>query len=921
MPVVPDASVASGGQPPLSPPPPLTLLQTTIDLSGRPAPQRLALEGGCLVLRGDAPEGRYREWPLRQIRGFQIEPSLGSCFLEARIDQRWVDLLRCPGDVQPELAELVQRLDKLCNEETSAGRSADSTEEARRALAAWASGRGRGDERSGSWQHAGRLLAIFRPFRGAALLLLALSLAAVAVDIAPPMLQGLLVDHVLKANVPLGQYGQLLLLLAGIVAGLLLFRIVGTLLGIWKGYLSSRIGTSLTAELRNALVKKLNELPLAYHDRNQVGMLMSRVAYDTETLHTLLYHMTSGLLLQGLQMAGIGVAMVYLNPKLALVTLLPMPLILACSWYFTSFLNPRHQHYWDAVGKQASALTGMLSGIRVVKAFVQEDREVERFHGSSRRLRDSRQTVDFSTTVFSSMMGFLFALGGLAVWYIGGRDVLFGQMTIGSLMAFFGYLAMFYTPLTSITESTTWFSNFFVAARRMFEVLDVPSEEQDERPAAAVPAGRAGVEFQHVWFGYDKQRPVLEDITFGIEPGQMVGVVGRSGSGKSTLVSLIGRLYEADAGRILVGGVDVCQLSARALRRRIGMVPQEPFLFRGPLAANITYGNSEAAPEEILRAAHDADAHDFILRKPLAYQTQVGDGGGGLSGGERQRLSIARALLFDPAILILDEATSSVDAESERAICDALRRSSRNRTTIAVAHRLSTLKDADRLLVFDQGRLIEQGTHDELLAREGIYRTLLRLQWNLSEHARLDDAAGRADRDGDGRRTAAELRWLEPSAVRLEADETGGLRVVEGRASHADVFAVRAFPGCYDEEYLSLRRRERSGHEVELGLVRRLADWPTSAADAVRRSLQRRYLLRPIREIRQVRTRGNQLLLSVVTDGGPARLELGKPGEGVQDYGANGMLLRDLQGNYYVIHDRSALPRHQRRSLALYFGD
>ena len=257
-------------------------------------------------------------------------------------------------------------------------------------------------------------------------------------------------------------------------------------------------------------------------------------------------------------------------------------------------------------------------------------------------------------------------------------------------------------------------------------------------------------------FGYDRSRPVLEDISFTIEPGEMVGVVGRSGSGKSTLVSLIGRLYQCDAGQIRIDGIDVRQANPRQLRRQIGMVPQEPFLFRGSVAANITYGNGQATPEQVLLAARNADSHEFIMRMPFAYETQLGEGGSGLSGGERQRLSIARALLFDPAILILDEATASVDAESERAICQAIRRWARRRTTIVIAHRLSTLQGADRLLVFDQGRLVEQGTPAELLDQGGLYSTLASIQYNLSESRRRFESAAGGDAARDIAETAAE---------------------------------------------------------------------------------------------------------------------------------------------------------------------
>lgn len=800
-----------------------------------------------------------------------------------------------------------------------------------------------------------RIVKMMSPLRGSIFLLLALAVVAVVIDLVPPKLQGVLVDRVLQAENPRGSMEQLLSFLLAIVAGLLVIRVVATLTAIWKGYISSRVGTGLTASLRNALVQKLTELPLSFYDKNQVGMLMSRVAYDTETLHTLVHHMTSGLLLQLFQLVGIGIMLVWINPRLALVTMLPMPLIIAGSWYFLRYLNPRHHHYWEAVGKQASALTGMLSGIRVVKSFVQEDRELERFCDCSGRLRDSRQTVDVSTATFSALMGFLFTLGHLAVWYIGGRAVLFGEMSLGDLIAFFMYVAMFYTPLTSITEATTWFSTFFAASERIVQVLDAPGEATEPDCPRREHRIQGRIEFRGVSFAYQPNRPVLQDVNLTIEPGQMIGIVGRSGSGKSTLVSLIGRFHEIGQGNILIDGIDLGELNTRQLRRQIGIVLQEPFLFRGPVAANIAYADADAAPEQILRAAKYSDAHDFIMRMPFAYETQLGEGGRGLSGGERQRLSIARALVFEPAILILDEATASVDAQTERAIRDALARFSRGRTTIVIAHRLSTLQDADRLIVFDQGRVIEQGTHDELLARGGLYSTLVSIQMNLKENRRRVQSVAAAASLGEGSFSMNEfgdeqgyldslpldqgdseeesigadedafrdlqIQWLEPENVAIEGEPQGMLHVVRDGQSYRGVYAVPAFPASYPRHYISLRHREALGEEVELGMIDRLDAWPERARNALLCSLGRRHLLRPIREIRRVHTLGQRLDFSVETESGPAKFQLENPGENVQAFGDRGLLLLDTQGRYYVIPNRHALPNHQQRLLALYFGD
>ncbi len=817
-----------------------------------------------------------------------------------------------------------------------------------------------------SWHTTKRLYWLLRPFWGTVCLLLLLSLLAVAVELVPPLLQGRLVDLLVRAESAMMTPGPALWSLTWIVAGLLVIRVAATLVGIYKGKAANRVGASLTAYLRNLLVERLSFLPLAFHNRNQVGALMSRVAYDTETLHTLVFHMTGGLLLQSLQLGGIGAMLFYLNPKLALVTLLPMPLIAAGSWYFTRYLQPRYNHYWEAVGKQAGGLTGMLTGIRVVKTFAQEEREITRFNRASQYLCNARQTVDGSIVTFTSVMGFVFASGGLAVWYIGGRDVLFGKMSLGSLVAFLAYLAMFYAPLSSIAESMSWFSSFFASVDRIFGLLETPMEgsrqraegsSQSKQPKAApsLPTAycpqptnsRGGVEFRNVSFAYDKTKPVLKDVSFCVEPGEMVGIVGRSGSGKSTLVSLIARLYETGSGKVFVGGVDNSQVSPRELRRHIGMVQQEPFLFRGSVLENIAYGNTSAEPEEILLAARQADAHGFIMRQPFAYETQLGEGGAGLSGGERQRLSIARALLIDPDILILDEATASIDAESERAICAAIRRFSRRRTTIAIAHRLSTLRSADRLLVFDQGHLVEQGSHDDLMAADGLYASLVRLQYSSGPVEDIEEegtslpwlepaeteisrqnAEGRGQRaEGGGQTKQPQAASSLPTAYCLPpARDEASLTVSIGGKRYENVVAAPCFPATRPDSFISVRRLEDDGRETELGIIRSLSAWPLAARAAVAASIANRQVLEHVQSIGQMQTRGSLLEMRVATRQGNKTILLDKSGDANnnftwQSYGRRGFLLTDTTGSRFIISDCSTLPKHQQQLLSLYFGE
>lgn len=878
----------------------------------------------------------------QQLEGCRIEPAIGSLFLQVRIGGLWRDLARCTNRHRADAAKLAEKLDYWARrgEFPLDGTASEAQISNRRWF--WSLFSRSGRRRS----IFPRIWGIIRPYRWAALTLALLSLLIIGIGLVPPILEKILVDQVLDVKKPVTRTEDLLLLLAAIVGGLLSVRVASAVIDVWKGRVAGRVGAVLTADLRTRLVRKLHDLPVAYHDRNQVGMLMSRVAYDTEVMHTLVHQTSSGFLLQLLQLVGIGVMLFWLNPKLALFTMLPMPLVIAASWYFSRYLHPRHHHYWEAVGKQAAALSGMLSGIRVVKSFTQEEREYERFRVASGRLRDSRQNVDASTAAFAAGITFLFAVGQLIVWYVGGREVLAGSMTLGSLMAFLAYLWMFNAPLRTLAESTSWISNFYTASQRVFELLDTPNDIADPEPAITPEPFRGAIRFEHVTFAYGDGEPVLRDIDFEIRPGQMIGIVGRSGSGKSTLVSLIGRMYDPQHGRVVVDEVDVREMSRHDLRQRIGIVLQDPFLFRGSIAANIVYGRPEAAPEQILQAARAAYAHDFILRGPFAYDSQVGEGGSGLSGGERQRISIARALLYDPRILILDEATSSVDTESERAIQEALRDFAKGRTTIAIAHRLSTLRDADRLLVFDRGRLVEQGTHDELLARGGVYSSLVQIQTSLRRGVRqlqsagvttggggasphdavtLDlgtDAAlfGADDEGGESEPPAERLRWLDPATARLTWEEPDGLRLEEEGAVHSSLRAMYCFPASHPEGFISLRRLDPLGGDVEVGLIRLLTDWPEPAQEAVRRSLNRRYLLRQITEIRGVRTAGDRLEIAVETETGPATFRLDPRGDALQTYGRNGRLLIDIDQNYFVIPDLDALPRRQRRLLALYLG-
>ena len=369
-----------------------------------------------------------------------------------------------------------------------------------------------------------------------------------------------------------------------------------------------------------------------------------------------------------------------------------------------------------------------VSGIRVVRAFGQQRSEVDRFADANVDTRDYETHAEMIWATYYPPLMFAVQLGTLIVWYVGGLNIIGGTMTFGTLVAFHAYLGMFYEPLRYISPLINWASRSMTAAERLFEVIDSQPEQLDDGNLKTMPNITGEVKFHNMTFGYDSHKPVLRDINLHVKPGEMIGLVGHSGAGKSTLINLICRFYTPDSGRLEIDGEDIKEIDLKDLRRQIGVVLQEPYLFSGTIAENIAYAHPDATMEDIITAAKAANAHEFIVKFPDGYDTEVGERGGRLSGGERQRISIARAILHNPRILILDEATSSVDVETEKKIQQAIDRLVQNRTTFAIAHRLSTLRNADRLFVIEKGKGVECGSHEELMAQKGIYYKLVETQ-------------------------------------------------------------------------------------------------------------------------------------------------------------------------------------------------
>jgi ATP-binding cassette subfamily B protein len=570
-----------------------------------------------------------------------------------------------------------------------------------------------------------RLWRFARPYKGALLLGFVLTLASTAAALVAPYLTMPLMDNVLipfQNGMPI-DYRLVKIYLGGLLASSLLAWVLGWGRTYILAWVSERIG----ADLRTTTYQHLQTLPLQYFGGKRTGDLISRISSESDRICIFLSLHLLDFATDVLMIAMTAAILVSINPWLAVATLLPLPFII----WMIHLVRDRLRRGFEKVDRIWSEITNVLAdtipGIRVVKAFAQEKREVARFREANNRNLAVNDRVNTLWSLFSPTVTLLTEFGLLVVWAYGIWLVSEDQITVGVLTAFLTYISRFYIRLDSMSRIVSFTQKAAAGAKRIFDILDHVSTVPEPANPRRIEHVKGRIELRNVGFRYGN-RSVMRGINLDIAPGEMIGLVGHSGSGKSTLVNLICRFYDVSQGAILLDGVDIRTLSIPDYRRHIGLVLQEPFLFFGTIAENIAYGKPQAGRQEIIAAARAANAHEFILRLPHGYDSLVGERGQALSGGERQRISIARALLIDPPILILDEATSSVDTATEKEIQKALDNLVRGRTTISIAHRLSTLRQADRLVVLDKGEIVEVGGHDELMARNGAYYHLYQAQ-------------------------------------------------------------------------------------------------------------------------------------------------------------------------------------------------
>lgn len=580
-----------------------------------------------------------------------------------------------------------------------------------------------------------RVVSYFKPYKGRLAVMVLCYLATAALNLVWPYLSGtILYDKVLakdetflkQLNLPAGRF---LTALAVLVVVMVLTKVLTQAVGILQGVFTAQIASEVMAKLKSQVFNSMGKLSISFFTKRQTGGLMTRVSDDADEI--------SGFFIDGIPYFFINVGtiiatcviMFILSPILALASIILMPIL-----FFISYqLLPRLWHFYGkrhrANRRLNSQMNENFTGARVVKAFGQEEQEMNRFTKNNGRVRDAELDVARFDCQFSALYYLVEDFLTFLVWAVGAALIICGSdMELGLLITFSGYVGQLKWPLEFMSRIFRWYTNAMNSAQRMFEIIDAVPEVKEVPEPVRPDSFRGEIELKHVTFGYEPNKPILKDVSFRVEAGEVLGIVGRSGAGKSTLVNLISRLYDAGEGEVLVDGINVKQYGFRELRKNVAMVSQETYIFMGTVAENIAYARPDATREEIIRAAVQASAHDFICKMPQGYDTILGPSNRALSGGEKQRISIARAILADPKILILDEATSAVDTETELAIQKSLERLEKGRTVLSIAHRLSTLRNATHLIVIDDGRVTESGTHAELMAKKGTFYKLSELQ-------------------------------------------------------------------------------------------------------------------------------------------------------------------------------------------------
>ncbi len=548
-----------------------------------------------------------------------------------------------------------------------------------------------------------------------------LSVAATALSLAPPYITKIMVDDVIPSKNSS--------MLVTVLAALLAIYILQYIMNGFRSYKLRLTGDRITLNLKKDIYEKAQYLPLSFYDKISTGSVINRVNSDAAVIQTFIMKITQEAVVQAFTLVGLIIIMFGMSWKLAVFSLIPVPIVVIAGRLFGKIIGPKYMRLWRRSASISTVLANSIPGVRVIKAFTNEKETISKFQRYCDEWYKEDKKLAVPSSVFPSLITFLVTCGSIVVWFLGGQMVITGNsdISLGLLVSFVSYATMFYTPINFFANMSDSYQNTLASAEKILEIVD--AEPENDFGKGNKPERIKGkIEFKNVNFAFDRSKKVLSNINLTIEPGDIVGIVGTTGSGKSTLINLLMRYYDDYDGEILIDGENIKNVDMKYYRDSIGYVQQEPLMFRDTIFNNIAFGSGRVHVEQVIHAAEVANAHGFISKLPDAYDTMLGERGVGLSGGERQRVSIARAVLKNPSILIFDEATAAVDSETEHLIQGAIERLISGRTTLMIAHRLSTLRKANKIVVVDKGEIIECGTPEELLAMKGKYYKLVEIQ-------------------------------------------------------------------------------------------------------------------------------------------------------------------------------------------------
>jgi len=572
-----------------------------------------------------------------------------------------------------------------------------------------------------------------KPYVKRLVLCLALSVFTTAMSLVPPYITKMMVDEVIP-SADSSMLWKIILALLGVYIAQ--FTVSGV-----RAYLLRVTGDNIVVALKKDVYAKAQFLPMSFYDKTSTGSVINRINGDTSNIQSFMLRITQEAVVQAFTLVGVIVIMLVMDWRLTLLSLIPVPLVVLCGRYFGKRVAPMYRRLWRRGTSLYSILSDTIPGVRVIKAFTNEQNTINKFERYANDWLAEDKKASVTVSAFPTFITFLITCGSLIIWLVGGGQVIegiasgtVGRITTGVLVSFISYASMFYGPVNFFANLNDTYQNALASAEKILDIIN--AEPEHDFGKGQKPERLNGkIEFKNVNFSFDRSKKVLDEVSFVIEPGDVVGIVGTTGAGKSTVINLIMRYYDEYEGQILIDGNDIKDIDLDYFRSHIGYVQQEPMMFRDTIFNNISYGSPGAHVEQILGAADIANAHGFISRLPDAYDTLLGERGVGLSGGEKQRISIARAVLENPSILIFDEATAAVDSETEHLIQEAIERLIRGRTTLMIAHRLSTLRKANKIMVVDKGRVIEFGPPEELIAQQGKYYKLIQIQ-SMSDKAR-----------------------------------------------------------------------------------------------------------------------------------------------------------------------------------------